>query len=345
MNNQEPQVTVLMSVYNGEKYAVDAVESVLNQTFIDFEFLIFEDCSKDNSLSILQDYAKKDTRINLIANETNQGLTANLIQGMNIAKGTYLARMDADDICLPERFAKQVEYLNKHQEISLLGSSVIFFEDNGYEFIGYQPIEHDEIKVELLLGYTMMHPSVMMRLNNFRKHNLNYDVSFRYSQDFDLWVRAIALLKFANIKEPLLKMREHPNKISRELKPQQKVLSDRIRNNQLVSLKIEFSEEEITAFHLRCSQTSLVDFAQMKNYESILQKILNKNKTSKDFDSYVLNKKIQQLFIGYCIDELGAGNKIGLYFWKSSFLKTSYSHPLLMVRITIRTFLFIFKTK
>jgi glycosyltransferase involved in cell wall biosynthesis len=340
-----PQVTVLMSVYNSEKYVAAAIESILAQSFTDFEFLLYDDCSTDSSLEILKKYASIDDRIILVANPINRGLTATLVEGMNNARGKYLARMDADDICYPERLLKQVTYLNEHQEISLLGSSVLFFDDHGYEFAGYQPVEHNEIKVELLLGYTMMHPSVMMRLNDFKKYNLNYDVSFRYSQDFDLWVRAVALLKFANIKEPLLKMREHPNKISRELKPQQKVLSDRIRNNQLVSLKIEFSEEEITAFHLRCSQTSLVDFAQMKNYESILQKILNKNKTSKDFDSYVLNKKIQQLFIGYCIDELGAGNKIGLYFWKSSFLKTSYSNPLLMVRITIRTFLFIFKTK
>lgn len=345
MNNQNPQVTVLMSVYNGEKYVVDAIESVLSQTFTDFEFLIFEDCSKDNSLSILQEYAKKDSRINLIANETNQGLTANLIEGMNIAKGTYLARMDADDICLPERFEKQITYLNQHKEISLLGSSVIFFEDNGYEFMGYQPLEHDEIKVELLLGYTMMHPSVMMRLNDFRKHNLNYDISFRYSQDFDLWVRAIALLKFANIKEPLLKMREHPNKISRELKPQQKLLSDRIRKNQLEFLGIKFTEDEITTFHLRCSQMPLINQSQFQNYESILLKILKKNKVNRDFNKNILQNKILQAFIGYCIDELKLGNKLGLYFWKSSYLKKAYLKPQLLIRIIIRSLLFIIKSK
>lgn len=318
MNNLKPQITVLMSVYNGEKYVVDAVESVLSQTFNDFEFLIFEDCSKDNSLSILREYAKKDSRINLIANETNQGLTANLIQGMNIAKGTYLARMDADDICLPERFEEQVAYLNKHQDISLLGSSVIFFDDSGYEFIGYQPLAHDQIKVELLLGYTMMHPSVMMRLGDFRKHNLNYDITFRYSQDFDLWVRAIRKLNFMNLSEPLLKMREHASKISRTVKPDQKRLSDRRRESQLKELGVQLSTEEIRLFNSRGSMVTEKIDNEVKLFEQVLLKIIEANKGKSVFNESLLESSCALRFRDLCREKLISGDKSGLYYWRSS---------------------------
>jgi len=321
MNNQKPQITVLMSVYNGEKYVVDAIESVLSQTFIDFEFLIFEDCSKDNSLAILQEYAKKDSRINLIANETNQGLTANLIEGMNIAKGTYLARMDADDICYPERLLKQVTYLNQHQEISLLGSSVIFFDDNGYEFVGYQPLEHDEIKVELLLGYTMMHPSVMMRLNDFRKHNLNYDVSFRYSQDYDLWVRAIRTLKFSNLREPLLKMREHASKISRTVKPEQKTLSDRVRGWQLQELGIELSTEQLRVFNARGSMINEKINHDVELFEQVLIEIIESNKVKPVFNENLLKSSSALRFRNLCREKMMAGERLGLYYWKSDLKK------------------------
>lgn len=339
MNNLKPQITVLMSVYNGEKYVVDAVESVLSQTFNDFEFLIFEDCSKDNSLSILREYAKKDSRINLIANETNQGLTANLIQGMNIAKGTYLARMDADDICLPERFEEQVTYLNKHQDISLLGSSVIFFDDSGYEFVGYQPLAHDQIKVELLLGYTMMHPSVMMRLGDFRKHNLNYDISFRYSQDFDLWVRAIALLKYANIKEPLLKMREHANKISRELKPQQKLLSDKIRENQYSKLDLQFSVNEKKILDNNSTGLPLTNQQDFNTLERCFKKIVKHNRNVKIYNHDILLFKIQNNLRHQYYDCLINKNRTGLSIWRSSFKLVSTSNFHLQLKIITRSFL------
>lgn len=321
MKDKAPRVSVLMSVYNTEKYIAQAVESILNQTFKDFEFIIFEDCSTDNSLEILREFALKDTRIHLIENSSNKGLTANLFDGMNKAKGTYLARMDADDISLPNRFEEQVNYLEIHKNVSLLGTAVIFFDDYDYEFIAYQPLEHDEIKVELLVGYTMLHPSVMMRLKDFRKHNLNYDKSFRYSQDHDLWVRAIQKLRFANLGDAQIKMREHVNKISTNLKPQQKILSDRVRKWQLEKLGVKFNYEELEVFNAIVNGVDVNNPNKIKLFESALLKIISANKINLIYNQVLLENICANKFKDLCRQQLVSGNSSGLYFWQSHLKK------------------------
>ena len=115
-------ISVIMSVYNGEKYLVQAIDSILNQTYQNFEFIIIDDCSTDNSSHILQEYAQKDSRIKIIKKEKNigiKGFIKNLNLGMSLAKGKYIARMDADDISLPERFQKQVDFLEKNSDFTI----------------------------------------------------------------------------------------------------------------------------------------------------------------------------------------------------------------------------------
>ena len=210
----DPKVTVLMSAFNAEVFLREAIDSVLCQTLADFAFIVFDDKSSDHTLQILKDC--HDRRLILVSNSENQGLTKNLVRGMGMAQGTYVARMDADDVCLPSRLQRQVDYLEQHPEISVLGSSVMFFDEHSHEIIGSQPENHEAIQCELLYGFTMLHPSVMMRRADLERHGLNYDPHFIYSQDHDLWTRASRVLKFANLNKPLLKMREHGAKIGRD---------------------------------------------------------------------------------------------------------------------------------
>ena len=264
---KNPIVTVLMSAYNTEEFVAEAVESVLQQSFREFELLIFDDKSTDSSLNILQSF--KDPRIRLVKNDENLGLTRNLIQGMHMARGEFVARMDADDICLPHRLAVQVSYMKKHSDISVLGSAVTFFDESGWEFIAHQPTEHDDIKCTLFFGFTMLHPSVMIRKSDFEKHGLNYDPAFRFSQDHDLWTRAIHKLRFANIYEPLLRMREHGGKIGKTQKPQQQVLSDSIRGRQLEELQLKCTPKELEVFSADESSTMkwcIADLQLMKPF-------------------------------------------------------------------------------
>ncbi|EPR74771.1 Glycosyltransferase [Winogradskyella psychrotolerans RS-3] len=311
-----------MSVYNGELYLAEAIESILSQTYTDFEFIIYEDCSTDNSLSILQDYEKQDKRITVIVNEKNKGLTANLIDGVNTAKGTYLARMDADDISLPKRLEKQVYFLENHKDVVLLGSSVIFFDNNGNEFVAYQPTEHNEIKIQLLLGFTLLHPSVMLRTKAFHDHKLNYNPEFRYAQDHDLWARTVMVgLKTANIYEPLIKMREHANKISTTLKPKQQYYSNQTRLLQLNAYGITLGESELMAFHNLTSGKANFELLELKTFEKALLNIVREEQNVNGLNHNILSAKVAEIFRLKC-RELMINKKNGAWlYWQSPLRK------------------------
>ncbi|MDD4353774.1 MAG: glycosyltransferase family A protein, partial [Candidatus Nanoarchaeia archaeon] len=125
------RISVIMSAYNTERYIAEAIESILNQTFKDFEFIIIDDGSTDDSLKIIKRYVKKDRRIKLIHNKKNIGLTKSLNKGLKIAKGQYIARMDADDISLPQRFQIQYDFLEKNKDIFLIGTTAFLIDDKG----------------------------------------------------------------------------------------------------------------------------------------------------------------------------------------------------------------------
>ncbi len=205
-----PTVSVLMAVYNGEKYLAEAMDSILSQTFNDFEFIIVDDGSKDASLKMLNDYAAHDQRI-IVHPQQNRGLTASLNSAARMSRGKFLARMDPDDVALPQRFEEQVDYLDAHLDISLLGSRVILIDPYGTEYQRPQhPLVHDEIDAKLLAGegWAIVHPVAMMRREAFEAVN-GYDERYRTSQDFDLWLRMAEHGRLANIEQPLLKYRQH----------------------------------------------------------------------------------------------------------------------------------------
>lgn len=210
MNN--PKISVIMSVYDGEKYLDESIQSILNQTFKDFEFIIINDCSTDNSLYIIKQYATKDKRIVLIENEENIGLTKSLNEGLKIAKGKYIARMDADDVALSERFNKQYNYLEKNKNVFLLGTSAMMIDEDGNRSIKITAITQEKkIYSRLRKKNTIIHSSIMFR-NDFE---LFYRENFKYAQDYDLYLRVLSEGKIIkNILEVLLYYRVCKNSIS-----------------------------------------------------------------------------------------------------------------------------------
>lgn len=312
---RNPRVTVLMSVYNAERFVVQAVESVLNQTYTDFEFLIFEDKSTDSSRDILRSYG--DPRIRLVENEENLGLTKNLAAGMTMARGEFVARMDADDVCMPNRLEQQLAYLDAHPDVSVLGSAVTFFDESGKEFVAHQPLEHEEIKCTLFYGFTMLHPSVMMRKGDFEKHGLNYDSAFRVSQDHDLWTRAIRALRFSNLHEPLLRMREHAGKIGRTRKPLQQEFSDLIRRRQLLELGIMPTADQLRLLAEHETNPSQWTVQDCKKFEQTLLQVFAANLESPIFQQGALCRIGVSRFRGTCRQLLLSGNPAGRYYWGS----------------------------
>lgn len=199
-----PEITVLMSVYNDKKYLSESVESILNQTFENFEFLIIDDASTDGSKDLLEEYAKEDSRIKLICNKNNKGLSYNLAEGTSLAKAPWIARMDADDISVKDRLAIQIQYVKEHPSIDIVGSYVIDIDDEGNELeLRKVPTTHEKI-ANLIWTCPFIHPTVLFKKESIIKAG-SYDRNLRRRQDYDLWFRCHeASLRFDNIDMPLL---------------------------------------------------------------------------------------------------------------------------------------------
>lgn len=212
-----PLVSVIMSVYNGEKYLVQAIDSILNQTYKNFEFIIIDDCSIDNSSHILQEYAQKNSRIKIIKKEKNigiKGFIENLNLGISIAKGKYIARMDQDDVSLPERFQKQVDFLENNPEITLVGAQLnLINEQNKITGEAIAALQHRDIVKRITSQIQLFHPVIMFR----KDQNIQYREKFLYCEDYDLYLNLITQgKKLANINEKLLHYRILESSISRK---------------------------------------------------------------------------------------------------------------------------------
>jgi len=234
MNRQEqPKITVLLTVFNGEQYLSEAIDSILCQTFNDFEFIIINDGSSDKSAEIAERYAQKDSRIILI-HQKNEGLTKSLNKGLSLAKGEYIARMDADDISEPERLQVQAQFLDQNQDVGVVGIDGLVIDEEGHEVgkVGH-PVLHNEITALLLLDNRFTHSSVMFRAKLSHLYGV-YDETLIMAQDYDLWLRFFMYTKMANIPRPLHKWRANiTSGISINKRDEQIVFRDKVRQNFL----------------------------------------------------------------------------------------------------------------
>jgi glycosyltransferase involved in cell wall biosynthesis len=210
------KVSILLPVYNGENFLKEAVESILSQTFTDFEFIIMDDGSTDGTCAILDHYQRLDNRIHVHHHE-HQGLIASLNRGCHIAQGKYLARMDADDVSLPERLAKQVEYLETHPEVGVLGCGVQVIDGYGNKTrILRFPTEHSVLKWRLCFynALTFAHPAVMMRRELLERVG-GYNPEMVHSEDYELWSRLCGLTHLSNLRDVLFYLRKHESNVTR----------------------------------------------------------------------------------------------------------------------------------
>jgi len=213
--NKNPRVSVLMPVYNGERYLREAVESILDQTFTDFEFVIVDDGSTDNTWQILQSYAANEPRIVLVRNETNVGVARSLNKGLELARGEYVARMDADDVSLPGRLTAQVAFLDEHPEVGVLGCAVQVIDGCGNPSrIRRFPAEHGVIKWCLCFDDPIAHPTVMMRREVVGRVG-GYSTDLLTAEDYDLWRRLNQVTRLSNLPEMLLYLRRHEACVTR----------------------------------------------------------------------------------------------------------------------------------
>ena len=280
MNHKTPKVTVVMPVFNREQYIETAVDSILNQTFKDFEFIIIDDGSTDSTVEILESY--HDKRIRLVTKNENKGNYTARNEGMKMAVGKYICVMDSDDIALPNRIQKQFDFMEANTKYGLCGSFARVL--NSDEIIT-APEDYDEIKAWSMSNIMFRHPTVFIRREFLTKFNLKYDESYRYAGDYDFLVKAAHLFPVTNIQEVLLEYRRHPEQISSAHKSGQFEVVGKVILKQLNQLKENVTQNE-KRLHLalmnRFPVKDKTEFEQLKNWANKLVEL--------NYDKYIYDR-------------------------------------------------------
>lgn len=285
-------ISVIMSNYNTEEsYLRSAIDSVLNQTYGNFEFIIVDDCSTDNSLEIIKSY--KDERIVILENEENIGITKSLNRGLRVAKGEFVARMDADDICLPERFEKQVEFLTRNPEYIACGTAIeIIGEHKKGKIICRTIPDIETFRIYLLFGNypNIAHPTAMFNHVLLKKYNIEYDERYPLAQDYKMWVNCSKYAPCYNLEDVLFQYRVHDKAVSTAKQQLQKDIASQIIMEQLQALEIS-CDDELLEIHRNF-------FLERKEYnlkfKKWIKKLISQNKIYKVYDGYKLKEILWQ---------------------------------------------------
>ena len=245
LDDSKPLLTVLMPVYNAEKFLDESIGSILNQTYVDFEFLVLDDGSIDNSLKIIKTYAKEDKRIKVLVNQKNQqeAKCRNLL--LKNSKTEFIAWMDADDISLEDRLQLQMDFLNQNPDTDAVGIQYSAFGSSGNLTTNHtsrNSLSDIEIKTNFIFGYDFFFPSSLMRIKKIKQHNLFFDINYKLSTGVDQQyiIDCFPFMKFANLKEVLYQYRQHHNQITT-------INQKQILNNACVIIKTHLLRLNIKA--------------------------------------------------------------------------------------------------
>ncbi len=273
------KISVIMSIYSEPiEWISEAIDSILDQTFSDFELIIINDKpNREENGVLLSEYQKKDNRIVVVSNEENIGLTKSLNKGLKVAKGKYIARMDADDISLPTRFERQFVFMEENKDVVVCGANVRYF---GKKTVTIE-YPHQNQDFFIFIRNPFAHPTVMIRASVIKDNRLLYNENYRYAQDYEFWSRIACYGKFHNIQEILLKYRVDNQQISRSKLKEQQNLAGHIRR---------------IAFDNFCEE-KYIDFKLPQSIE--LNTIRKVKKIFKDVNLTVAERDAVEIFIYY----------------------------------------------
>ncbi len=291
-----PQISVVMPVYNCVAYIEESVASILTQTFRDFEFFIIDDYSTDGTYEYLQTVT--DSRIQLIRKPKNSGYTVSLNMGLEMAKGEYIARMDGDDIALPERFAKQVLFMDNNPDVAVCGSS---YQLSGTDTIIRMPPGFEEAKVVALMNVPVAHPTVFIRRSVLIQHQLRYNPVFEPTEDYELWTRIMEIGKIENLPESLLLYRKHSEQQSITKFKSLIDAAVEIREHQLKKL-IAFTNKNydvLFAISILTKQPAVIDTISFKKIKHLLTDMYSSNAIKKFYDDRLLYKFLREVWLFY----------------------------------------------
>lgn len=238
-----PTLSVVVPTYNAAQYVAEAVSSVLSQDFTDFELLLIDDGSTDDTTSVVSQFVY-DPRIRILRNERNMGLIATLHRAYSECRAPLIARMDADDICMPDRFSRQVAFLGDHPEVSILGGAIRFF-GNVAPNVFVFPSLHADIHPAMLFYCPLAHPALMFRRELLDQGLIHYDDAFRYAEDYHLWSRLLLKVKAANLPETVLNYRLHAKQVSSDSSDKQYAASLHVRRQIFLECGLVPTDEEV----------------------------------------------------------------------------------------------------
>ncbi len=295
MPASSPRISVVLPVYNGEKYLFEAIDSILAQTFTDFELIMIDDGSTDTSPDILRAYEKKDPRVRVIVRE-NLGLVATLNQSIGLAQGEWIARMDQDDIALAHRFSRQLEWLKK-TKADISGSWVKRFGSSDKREVRL-PETDGAIKKEMLFCSPFAHPAVMMKAELVRE--LKYDKAFEKAEDYDLWERAAeAGWKMTNVPEVLLFYRVHNAQISSITLNLQKKVAQQVRQRYWRFVGARIGIDNLDAQELIRVDDAQSGIIRLDSVDRVLARLLNGSSVE---ENNIVLKHARRLYLSVAKD-------------------------------------------
>ena len=287
-----------MGVHNEqEDYLRAALNSIFNQTYKNIEIIIIDDASDPNCKSTIEDLCKDKSNVKVIHNDLNLGLTKSLNKGLDVASGEFIARMDADDISLPERFKKQIDFLEKNRDIDIVGTGVVSFGEETKFMSPPNGYDNDEAQCNLFFSSTLCHPSVMIRKKFLEAHDLRYDEKVKKAQDYDMWERCSVYGKIAVIKEVLLYYRIHSKQISSTNRADQYLSAKNIHIRRLRRIGISPSEKEYRCHELLASGVD--ENISTNEVEQWVNKVLLNNERSGLVAPKIMLRNLKSRFILY----------------------------------------------
>lgn len=295
-----PKVTVLMPVYNAAFHVKEAVESVLTQSYTDFDLLIIDDGSTDSSIEIIKEF--DDPRIKIHSLEQNRGLVNALNVGLSMIDTEYIARTDADDVCLPDRLKVQVEFMDANKDVGAVGTGFdSLLPDGSIKSGGRFSPDHNTIRLKHLYIIQIIHGTSMLRTQVIRDHDLRFDPNFKHAEDYDFFDRLSSVSRIANIPEPHYLIRHHDQRVSEQFSNIQKDNSDRVKLRILNQIGVDATVHDLEIFQWMMYQNyDWYDYEKAERLSELLDKICSANEKSKYLPPNYLRTELGGRFMHFC---------------------------------------------
>ncbi len=316
IDSNNPLISVIMPMHNNQEHVHLAIESILTQSLSDFEFLIIDDGSQDESCRIIHNVS--DPRIQLIENERNIGIARTLNRAISLARGRYLARMDADDVSFPSRLGRQVSFMEKRPEVGVSGSWVYRF-GGKRNFVLRYPVGSSCVRSFLLFGNPLAHPSTMIRRQFLEAEGLSYAPDCPAAQDYELWSRCSHLCELDNIPEPLVKWRVNPMGVTSSQFDLSNDVTLRVQRGWLNKLGLRLDESDLL-FHREVGNGSGVrSFEELDRVASWLSQLLHANCQRRIFPRAGLKAASSFVWFRVCLNSSGLGPGVLYRYLRSPF--------------------------